>query len=78
MDAEIDILVKNFKQLWQSGHSVHLDLDSHAGQAWIGLRVRLGHVAVPQHQHQVHSKGSRNSHSRQSRRVRRAAERESK
>ena len=75
MDSEIDNLVKNFKRLWQAGHSAHLDIESHGGQAWMGLRVRLGHAAVP-HQHQVHSKGSRNSPSRQRRRIRRAAERE--
>jgi hypothetical protein len=77
MDAEIDILVNNFKQLWQSGRSAHLDIDTHAGQAWIGLRVRLGHQAGPHHQQQVHSKtGARNSPSRQRRRIRRAAARE--
>ena len=77
MDAEIDNLVKNFKRLWQSGISAHLDLDTHAGQAWMGLRVRLGHATGPHHQHQGHQKGgTRNSPSRQRRRERRAAARE--
>ena len=49
MDAEIDILVNNFRRLWQSGHSAHLDLDTHAGQAWIGLCVRLENGATGHH-----------------------------
>ena len=74
MAAEIDLLVNNFKQLWQSGRSAHLDMETHAGQAWIGLRVRLGHPGVPHHQQQGHSKrGARNSPSKQRRRIRRAA-----
>ena len=74
MDADIDLLVNNFKQLWKSGRSAHLDIDSHAGQAWIGLRVRLGHVHV-QHDHQ-HEVRTRNGPSRQRRRIRRAAARQ--
>ena len=31
-----------FKTLWKSGYDAHLDIDSHAGQAWVGLRLRLG------------------------------------
>ena len=73
MDAEIDILVNNFRRLWKSGHSAHLDLDTHAGEAWIGLRVRLGHARAG---HQVHPQAkSRNSPSRQCRRIRRATAR---
>ena len=32
-----------FHQLWKDGDTAHLDLDTHAGQAWIGLRTPLGH-----------------------------------
>ena len=73
MDADINLLVNNFKELWKSGRSAHLDLDTHAGQAWIGLRVRLGHAHQPHHEHQSRT---RNSPSRQRRRLRRAAARQ--
>ena len=37
--SEIDSFVKKFKNLWKAGYSAHLDLDTHSGQAWVGLRV---------------------------------------
>ena len=36
-----------FHQLWKAGDTAHLDLDTHAGQAWIGLRTPLGHFGQP-------------------------------
>ena len=41
--AEVDSFVQKFKNLWESGFSAHLDLDTHSGQAWVGLRVQLEH-----------------------------------
>ena len=75
MDADIDLFVRNFKELWKSGRSAHLNLDTHAGEAWIGLRVRLGHPGQHHHRHEPERK-TRNSPSRQRRRLRRAAARE--
>ena len=63
--------------LWKSGIGAHLNIDTHAGEAWVGLRVRLGHAPGPPH-HQVHPQTrekSRNGPSRQRRRDRRAQER---
>ena len=40
---EIDSFIQKFHQLWSAGVSAHLDLDTHAGEAWVGLRVQLGH-----------------------------------
>ena len=31
-------------QLWAAGETAHLDLDTHAGKAWVGLRVNLDQV----------------------------------
>ena len=61
--TEIDSFILKFKNLWKSGLSAHLDLDTHSGQAWVGLRVRLGH---PLHR-QVQQTGpkSRNTPCRQ-------------
>ena len=39
---EIYSFVEKFHQLWNAGLSAHLDIDTHAGEAWVGLRVKLG------------------------------------
>ena len=70
--------LKKFHQLWNDGVSAHLDLDTHGGDAWVGLRVRLGQVPGPLHRqvHPFHQEVSRKeSPSRQRRRARRAAAR---
>ena len=36
-----------FHQLWKAGETAHLDLNTHAGQAWIGIRTPLGHYGQP-------------------------------
>ena len=48
--TELETFVKKFHQLWNDGVSAHLD---HGGDAWVGLRVRLGQVPGPLHR-QVH------------------------
>ena len=76
--TEVDTFIQKFRDLWQSGLDAHLDLDTHAGQAWVGLRVRLGHAPGPLH-HQVQpnsQRKSRNSPSRQRRRAKRASARQ--
>ena len=50
----------------------HLDIDTHAGEAWVGLRVRLGHAPIQVHQ-QPRERSS-NGPSWQRRRDRRAHE----
>ena len=71
--SELDSFIQKFKQLWHSGLSAHLDLDTHAGQAWVGLRVRLGHAPGPLH---IRPHRTRDGPSRQRRRDRRAASRQ--
>ena len=51
--AELDTFVQKFHQLWNAGLNAHLDLDCHAGVAWVGLRLQLGHPPGPSH-HQVY------------------------
>ena len=76
--TELDTFVKKFHQLWHDGFTAHLDLDTQAGNAWVGLRVQLGqapgppHWQVHPHPQQVHAK--KESPSRQRRRDRRVAE----
>ena len=42
--------IEMFHQLWKAGDTAHLNLDTHAGQAWIGLRTPLGDFGQsPQH-----------------------------
>ena len=74
---ELNSFVHKFHQLWNAGYSAHLNLDTHAGRAWVGLRVQLGHAPGHVHHHlhhpfpQPHKKPD--SPSRQRRRARRAA-----
>ena len=77
--TELDTFLQKFHQLWNSGHTAHLDLDTCAGKAWVGLRVQLGHDPGPPH-HQLHHPPfhhpkQRDSPSRMRRRARRAANR---
>ena len=75
--TELDTFVRKFYQLWNDGLTAHLDLDTHAGNAWVGLLVQLGQVPGPPHQ-QVHPFPQQvnrkvESPARQQRRARRAA-----
>ena len=42
--TELDTFIDKLKQLWYCGLDAHLNVDTHAGQAWVGLRLRLGEV----------------------------------
>ena len=70
--SELDSFVKKFHQLWRAGHNAHLDLDTYAGKAWVGLRLQLGDAPGPKH-HQFHPREKVESPSRVRRRARRAA-----
>ena len=39
---EIQSFIFKFHQLWKAGVTAHLNLDTQAGKAWVGLRVELG------------------------------------
>ena len=73
--TELDTFVRKFHQLWNDGLTAHLDLDTHGGYAWVGLRVQLGQVSGPPHQQLFPQQVHRNveSPARQRRRARRAA-----
>ena len=43
---QVDSFVQKFRELWASGLSAHLDLDCGGGEAWVGLRLRLGRHRV--------------------------------
>ena len=75
--TELDTFIQKFYQLWNSGQTAHLDVDTHAGKAWVGLRVQLGHVPGPLHHHPpfIQPRKKSESPSRQRRRARRAAAR---
>ena len=75
--AELDSFIFKFKYLWTAGYDAHLDINSHAGQAWLGLHVRLGHAHGPLNQDLPRNfNRSRNGPARQRRREKRAADRE--
>ena len=69
--AEIDSFIRKFYQLWNNGYTAHLDIDTCAGKAWVGLRLHLDHFSGHQHQPAYHQKHY--SASRQRRRERRSA-----
>ena len=76
---ELDSFICKFKQIWKSGHSAHLNLETEDGQAWVGLRVRLGQAPGPLNQGPQHHQAgnrTRDGPSRQRHRARREAERE--
>ena len=80
--SELDSFILKFKHLWHSGVNAHLDVRTHAGNAWVSLHVQLGHAPGPLH-HQLYptsapSSRSKNSPSRQRRRARREAARKEK
>ena len=46
--------INTFHQLWKAGETAHLDLNTHAGQAWIGIRTPLGYYSQTHpHNHNV-------------------------
>ena len=51
--TELDSFIRKFHQLWRAGFTAHLDIDAHAGQAWVGIRAQLGPAPGPAHQ-EVH------------------------
>ena len=51
--TELHTFVQKFHQLWNAGLNAHLDIDCHAGVAWVGLRLQLGPPPGPSH-HQVY------------------------
>ena len=61
--AELETFVRKFHQLWNDGQSAHLDLDCHAGVAWVGLRLQLGRPPGPLHHHVYPSPHHRKSFS---------------
>ena len=75
---ELDSFIGKLKQLWQSGEDAHLHVETHAGEAWVSLHVKLGHGQDHQQQHSVqpHLPRNRNGPYRQRRRARRAATRQ--
>ena len=51
--TELDTFVHKFRQLWNAGLNAHLNLNCHAGAAYVGLQLELGHAPGPAH-HQAH------------------------
>ena len=71
-EYELNTFIVKFKQLWKSVLNAHLDLDTSAGKAWVGLRLHLGDAPlVPQHHHQD-TQNYKDSPARERRRNRRA------
>ena len=74
-DEELGTFIYKFRQLCRAGLDAHLAVDAHAGEAWVHLRVRLGHVSEPLYEEPQKTRKNKNSPSRQPCRARRLAER---
>ena len=70
---ELDSFVRKFVNLWQSGCDAKLHVESEAGNAFITLRVGLGHDLLGHHHRVVRHRGG--GPAKQRRRERREAER---
>ena len=73
--TELVSFVLKFKQLWKVGLDAHLDIESRAGQAWVGLHLRLADELGPVNNIHQFSK-SKTSPARDRRRERCAAQKE--
>ena len=65
--SELESFIGKYRQLWNNGYTAHLDVGTHAGKAWVGLRVQLDG--------RLHTGPSDTGTSRERRRARRAAAR---
>ena len=74
---EIDSFVRKFRQLWSAGFCAHLDLDSNAGEAWVGLHLKLSPGLIQQQDVPAYCRQKFDSLSQQRRRARRSASRQS-
>ena len=68
---ELNSFIIKFKHLWRSGQDAHLDVECHAGKAWVDICVQLGHEAGLQ----IPKNINKNTPSIQHHRARRAAAR---
>ena len=71
--SELDNFIRKFKNLWSSGRSARLFLETCEGQSWVSLHAQLGSLTPPQQYHPPCRGGT----ARQRRRERRLAARES-
>ena len=51
-NSELNSFLVKFHQLREAGKTAHLDLDTFAGKAWVGIRVMLDDVSVHHQQQQ--------------------------
>ena len=45
--TELDTFIWKFHQLWNAGLNAHLNVKTHAGNAWLTLHLDLGHALEP-------------------------------
>ena len=74
-NEELSSFLSQFQELRRAGLTAHLDVDTCAGKAWVGLRVMLGPVQHPHHHPQNVQNVKRRSPSYYRRQERRKAAR---
>ena len=73
-NTEFDSFIGKFYHLWRAGTTVNLNLECHAGEAWVTLRAHLGHPPEQKHRN-AHPQPPHRSPSYQRRQARRQASR---
>ena len=53
-NAELQNFLNKFQQLRQAGFTAHLDVDAHAGQAWVRLHLMLESFDLWQKKYEEH------------------------
>ena len=74
-DSELETFVQKFRHLWKSGLDAQLNLEAHAGEAWVGLHLRLGQEPGPLHRKPQFTNVKKSPSARDRRRELRAADR---
>ena len=72
-ESELNSFIEKFKNLWRSGLSAHLNLETNGGQAWVGLHLHLGVAPGPHPNPNGFDQKTKNSACKERRRKRREA-----
>ena len=48
--ANLDYLINQFRQEWRAGKDARVQLECHAGHAWLSLHLHVQYPPPPQHQ----------------------------
>ena len=62
---ELNSVILKFRHLWRYGQDAYLDMECHAGQAWVGIHVQLGQevgLQIPKSRNRNTPSGEQDQH----------------